>query len=91
MVATTPPVLVVLSNADAIPVIPSDVEVAADSSVLPVKLLVPENVLLLAKSVEEAAVMVMSAEPLKDTPLIARAVWRVVAVPALPETLPVIV
>ena len=36
------------------------------------------------------AVMVMLAEPLKDVPLIVRAVCRVVAVPALPVTLVVI-
>lgn len=33
------------------------------------KVLLPEKVLLLARSVEEAAVMVMSAEPLKAVPL----------------------
>jgi hypothetical protein len=34
------------------------------------KVLFPEKVLLLARSVEEAAATVISAEPLKDTPLI---------------------
>ena len=38
--------------------------------------------------VPAAAVTVMLAEPLKDTPLIVRGVWRVVAVPALPEISP---
>ncbi len=56
------------------------VEVALVSVVLPVKLLVPENVLLpekvleFARSVEDAAVMVISAVPLKETPLMLRAV-----------------
>ena len=59
----------------------------------PVKELVPLNVLLplkvfeFARSVEEAAVMVMSAEPLKETLLMRRAVWRMVAVAALPPML----
>ena len=46
------------------------------------KVLVPEKVLESASSVVEA--MVMLAEPLKETPLIVRAVWSVVAVLALP-------
>ena len=50
----------------------------------PENVLLPLNVLELARSVEEAAVMVMSAEPLKDVPLIERAVWKIVAVAALP-------
>ena len=48
------------------------------------KVLLPEKVLLLARSVEEAAVIVMSADPLKEVPLMFRAFWRMVAVPALP-------
>ena len=40
---------------------------------------------------EEAAKMVMSCEPLKATPLMFLVVWRIVAVPALPETEPVMV
>ena len=38
------------------------------------------------ESVPAAAVTVISAEPLNDTPLMFLAVWRVVAVPALPVT-----
>lgn len=55
------------------------------------KVLLPEKVLLLARSVEEAAVMVMSAEPLKAVPLMFLEVCRMVAVPALPEIEPEIV
>ena len=55
------------------------------------KVLLPEKVLLLASKVEEAAVIVMSPEPLKEVPLMFRAVWRIVAVPAFPEIEPVIV
>ena len=51
------------------------------------KVLVPEKVLLFARSVEEAAVRVISALPLKDVPLMVRAVARVVAVAALPPML----
>src|SRR5690348_2692689 len=53
------------------------------------KILAPVKVLLSAKSVEEAALIVMSVEPLKPTPFMFLVVWRIVAVPALPETLPV--
>src|SRR3989344_6114521 len=49
------------------------------------KMLSPVNVLLFARSVEEAAVMVMSAEPLKEVPLMLRAVARTVAAPAVRE------
>ena len=55
-------------------------EVAFPKVVLPVK------VLLSPSKVDEAALMTMLAEPLKLTPLIVRAVWRTVAVPALPLT-----
>ena len=72
-------------------VIAKVVEVALVRVVLPVKLLAPEKVLLLAKSVDEAAKIVMSAEPLNDTPLMRRAVWSVVAVEALPEIEPLMV
>src|SRR5260221_388399 len=64
------------------------VEVAFTSVTLPVKELVPLNVLfpakvlLLERSVVEE--MVMSAVPLKETPLMRRAVWSCVAVAALP-------
>ena len=47
--------------------------------------LVPLQVLELARRVVEA--MVMSAEPLNETPLMSRPVARVVAVPALPPML----
>ena len=50
---------------------------------------VPENVLLSARAVELAALTVMAAVPSKFTPLIARGVANWVAVPALPEILPV--
>lgn len=53
------------------------------------KVLLPEKVLSLASKVDEAAVMVMSCEPLNETPFMLRAVWRTVAEPALPETVPV--
>ncbi len=55
------------------------------------KVLVPEKVLLLASRVEEAAVIVMLAEPLNEVPLMSRAVWRMVAVPAFPVMEPVMV
>src|SRR3989344_2277988 len=76
------------------------VEVAAVPEVLPTyslskmerrevealpKTLSPVNVLLFARSVEEAAVMVMSALPLKEVPLMLRAVARTVAAPAVRE------
>ncbi len=50
-----------------------------------------EKVFASLKSVEEAAVTVMFAVPSKETPLIWRAVWSAVAVPAFPEMEPVIV
>ena len=53
------------------------------------KILAPEKRLLLAKRVEEAAVMVMSVVPSKEMPLIVRAVSKAVAVSALPVTAPV--
>ncbi len=55
------------------------------------KVLDPLKRLLSARSVEDAALSVMFAVPLKETPLIVRAFWRAVAVPALPETAPVMV
>ena len=51
--------------------------------------LLPEKVLLLAKSVEEAAVMVMLPVPSKETLLMVRAFWSAVAVDALPVRAPV--
>ena len=53
------------------------------------KVLVPLQVFEFASKVVEA--IVMSAEPLKETPLISRAFWSVVAVPALPPILRVLV
>lgn len=43
-----------------------------------------------ASKVDDAAFRVILAVPLNDTPLIVRAFWRAVAVPALPVILPVI-
>ena len=48
------------------------------------------KVLVLARSVEEAAKTVMSAVPLKATPLMLRDVWSAVAVEALPVSEPII-
>jgi hypothetical protein len=56
----------------------------------PVNRLFPLNALLSDRSVEDAAVIVMFDPPLNDTPLIVRGVWRREAVPAFPETEPVI-
>ena len=53
--------------------------------------LTPENVLLFARRVDDAAVMVISAEPLNATPLMFRAVLSVVAVDALPVRAPMTV
>jgi hypothetical protein len=47
-----------------------------------VKVLLPLQVLVSPRRVVEA--IVMSAVPLKETPLMRRGVWRAVAVPALP-------
>ena len=69
------------------PIFPTVVE---EMYVFP-NVLVPEKMLLLARSVEEAAKIVMSAVPLKETPLMLRPVWSWVAEPALPEIEPVIV
>jgi len=55
-VATTEPLPLVARMVLERPVIASELEVAAARVVLPVKLLVPEKVLLLAKSVVEATV-----------------------------------
>jgi len=57
--------------------------------VMLLKILAPEKRLSLERRVEEAAPMVMSAEPLKETPLMFLAVCKTVAEPALPETVPV--
>ena len=60
------------------------VEVALLTKIPPVKELSPLKVLVLARRVEEAALIVMSPEPLKETPLMFLAVSNSVAVPALP-------
>ena len=65
------------------------VEVALVRTVLPLKVLVPEKVLLFASKVVEA--MVMLVEPSKETPLMVRGVASVVAVLALPLMLPAMV
>ena len=64
-------------RADKVPTLVSEEAVTPEARVLPDK-------------VSAAAVIVIGAEPLKSTPLMARAVARMVAVPALPVTLPVI-
>ena len=78
VVATTEPFALVERSELVIPVIPRFVVVAL------VKALFPENVLLSPSNVEDAALIVMLLEPLKETPLMVRAVWSAVAVPALP-------
>ena len=57
----------------------------------PEKLFAPLNALLFERSVLEAAVIVISCEPLNAVPLIFREVWKRLAVPALPEIEPVMV
>ena len=61
-----------------VPIDVSDEAVTPELRVLPVR-------------VPAAAVTVMLAVPSKEVPLIVRAFWRAVAVPALPETAPVMV
>ena len=51
----------------------------------------PVQIFIFESSVEEAAKIVMSAVPLKETPLMFLAVWSCVAEPAFPEMEPVIV
>jgi hypothetical protein len=53
-----------------------------------VKVCFPVKVLVSVRSVDEAAVTVMLAEPSKEVPLMVRGVWRVVAVLAFPEMEP---
>jgi hypothetical protein len=53
-----------------------------------VKVLFPVKELLSVRSVEEAALIVISCEPLKETLLILRVLARMVAEPALPEMEP---
>ena len=75
---TLPVIVFVTVNADSVP---TDVKLEA---VTPLANTVPVNVVAFA-------VTVISLEPSKFTPLIARAVLNTVAVPALPLMLPVIV
>ena len=69
------------------------VEVAAVvvERVIKSKILIPLNKLLFARSVEEAAVIVIFCEPSNDVPLIVRAFWRSAAVPAFPVIEPVMI
>ena len=53
------------------------------------KLLVPEKVLLLERSVDDAALMVMLPEPSNETVLMVTALASLVAVAALPPMLSV--
>ena len=68
--------------------VPETVRAVVDA--LPLNFWRPEKVLASPRSVEDAAVIVMSAVPLKEVPLMVRAFWSAVAVPALPEMEPVI-
>jgi hypothetical protein len=65
--------------------------IAKEVVVALVRVVLPVKVLLSASKVEEAAVIWMFAVPSKETPLMVRAFWRAVAVPAFPETEPVMV
>ncbi len=96
MVAITLPWALVERSAFGVLVMAKEVVVAlvrvvVPNIVVPEKVLVPVKVLLLARSVEDAAVMVMFVVPSKEVPLMVRGVWSAVAVPALPELEPVIV
>ena len=55
------------------------------------KVCTPEKVLEFVRSVEEAALMVILVDPSKETPLMVRGVWRVVAVLAFPLMEPLMV
>src|SRR5436853_44676 len=57
----------------------------------PANMFEPVKLLLLERRVDEAAVIVMFPVPSKDVPLMVRAFRRAVAVPALPDTEPVMV
>lgn len=70
-------------------VVVASVVVDRVTSLRSVKVLRPVKALLSAKSVVEATTMF--AEPLKETPLIVRVFWRIVALPALPVIAPVMV
>lgn len=71
------------------------VTVPALPVILPVivceNVLFPEKRFESVRRVEEAAVMMMFPVPSKETPLMVRALCNALAVPALPETEPVIV
>ena len=92
MPVTPPKVKLVVKRLVELEVVEKKLVEVAEVEVLLVmlsKMLAPEKVLLLASRVEEAAVMVMLAVPSKEVPLIVRAVWRAVAVEALPVRAPV--
>src|SRR3989344_14452 len=83
-----PPVVDLSRESEAMPVMAKVVEVALlksdePESVVEEKVLAPLHVFSFASGVEEAAVMVMSAEPLKEVSLMLRAVARIVAAPAV--------
>ena len=82
----TPLIFLAFCSAVAVPAFPE-----IEPVIVAEKMLAPLHVLLLTRSVEDAAVTVMSEVPLNETPLIKREFWRAVAVPALPETEPVTV
>ena len=88
-VSKRPAKVVVYTPFVTVPALPEIEPVMVDE-----KVLLPEKVLLLARSVEEAAVMVMSCEPSKAVPLMFLGVVRVFAVlaeAAEPEIDPVMV
>ena len=78
------PVAFVRTKAEGVPSQDAPEMVNCVVDALP-KMLRPLHVLLLPRRVEEAAVMVMFAEPSKDVPLMVRAVARTVAEPAVKE------
>ncbi len=80
----TPLIVRAFWSAVAVPALPETEPVIVLENVF-----VPANVLLSARRVDVAALSVMLPVPSKDTPLIVRAFWRAVAVPALPDTAPV--
>ena len=84
VVATTEPFAFTDRSELARPVMAKLDDVPAPRIALPLKILLPEKVLLSERSVEDAALIVMLLEPLNDTPLMVRAVCSVVAVPAFP-------
>ena len=88
-----PPKIGAYAVSDETPVPPSEtaMSVPFQTPVETVPTLVKEDAVtpefrVVPVSVPAAAVTVIAAVPSKDTPLIARAVWSAVAVPALPVT-----